>query len=348
MRFNDAIDLYVRDMRSEGRINSDRTVLSYRHTLERHSQDVDNRDPALTNRDDVKRTLRRWPNPNTQRTCRSILVSFYDWTVEEGLRPSNPARQTRRPKKRPTNVYRLTLDEVRAMIAVCADDLERRAIVLGVCGGFRSAELRGLQGQHFRRPGWVWVSEDIAKGGRERWVPVIADMAPVVAEIATSVADDEFVLPAQRWRNPGVNTTRTSLVSRPMSAQGLYYLVQRVGARAGINTNVHPHLLRHAYGDHVAKRAGLLVAQAVLGHASVETTRGTYVGRLSLDEIQRGVSGVSYGPVSTQSVLPPSKEPQMPYKAPTGIEPVQSVSRPAVRDLGKLLMNLRGAFADAC
>ena len=27
MRFNDAIDLYVRDMRSEGRINSDRTGL---------------------------------------------------------------------------------------------------------------------------------------------------------------------------------------------------------------------------------------------------------------------------------------------------------------------------------
>ena len=120
MKFRDAIDQYISDMRSEGRISSDRTVRSYRHTLERHADDVENRDPALTHREDVKRTLKRWPNPNTQRTCRSILVSFYDWTVEEGYRPHNPARQTRRAKKQPTNVYRLTLDEVRAMLAACA------------------------------------------------------------------------------------------------------------------------------------------------------------------------------------------------------------------------------------
>ena len=45
---------------------------------------------------------------------------------------------------------------------------ERRAISLGLCAGLRNAELRGLQGRHFERPGLIWVSADIAKGRRER------------------------------------------------------------------------------------------------------------------------------------------------------------------------------------
>ncbi len=203
------------------------------------------------------------------------------------------------------------------MIAACQTVLEDRAIRLGVCAGLRSGELRGLQGKHFAREGFVWVSADIAKGGRERWVPVIADLQATVQDIRHNVGPDEFVLPAQRWRDPGVNSKRTSLTERPMSAQGLYYLVGRVGERAGIHAHIHPHLLRHAYGDHIAKSAGLLVAQAVLGHASVETTRSTYVDRVSLDQIQASTQDITYHPQ-----LSPRQEASFARKAPTGIEPV--------------------------
>ena len=65
------------------------------YCLDRHGDDVDDRDPRYTNRDDVKRTLRRWSHPNSQSKYRSVLVSFYDWVMEEGLRADNPARQTR-------------------------------------------------------------------------------------------------------------------------------------------------------------------------------------------------------------------------------------------------------------
>jgi integrase len=229
------------------------------------------------------------------------------------------------------------------MLLACQGELEQRAIYIGVCAGLRSTELRSLRGQHFQRPGFIWVSADIAKGGRERWVPVIADLQTVVNDVLTTVGDDEFVLPAQRWRDPGTNTERRSLSSRPMSAQALYYLVGRVAARAGIQAHVHPHLMRHAYGDHIAKHAGLLIAQAVLGHASVETTRSTYVGRVTLDELAAAVNDVSY----TQIGLPPAKEAQMPRKAPTRFELVQTAPRPISRDLGGLLLRLREAFANA-
>lgn len=197
MRFYEAIDLYIADMmRAQGRLNSSSSERGYRSTLLAHAEDVQNRDPAYVGCEDVKRTLRRWPNANTQGTNRSKLVSFYGWTMEEGLRKDNPAEQTRRPRRRAAEKYRLTEAEVIETLAAAQGTRERRAIFLGLCAGLRNAELRGLQGRHFGREGFVWVSADIAKGRRERWVPVIADLAPIAAEIRTGVGFDEYVLPA--------------------------------------------------------------------------------------------------------------------------------------------------------
>lgn len=293
MRFSTAIDHYVADMRSQGRLNSTSSERGYRQVLDAHAADVTNRDPRTIGREQVKTTLRRWANPNTQRKARSVLVSFYDWAMEEGIRKDNPARQTRRPKKRPTTVYRLTRAEAAAMLAAATTPRERRAIHLGICAGLRNAELRGLRGRHFHRDGFVHVSADIAKGGRERWVPVIADLQPVVDEIRQHVAPDEYVLPAVRWRDPGKNTVRINLKYRPFSSQALRTLVMDVAKRSRISAHIHPHLMRHAFGDHVARYAGMRNAQALLGHATVGTTE-TYVGQPTLDELAGAVRGFGY------------------------------------------------------
>jgi site-specific recombinase XerD len=101
VRFDQAIDLYIGDMQAQGRLNSRPSVVGYRATLVAHGKDVGNRDPAYVGREDVKRTLRRWKHANTQGTNRSKLVSFYAWTMEEGLRKDNPAQQTPAPAPAP-------------------------------------------------------------------------------------------------------------------------------------------------------------------------------------------------------------------------------------------------------
>jgi integrase len=116
---------------------------------------VNNRDPAYTNREDVKRTLARWPHPNRRSKNRAILVSFYRWMVEDGYRPANPAEQTKRPRRRKPSRYRLTTNETLTVLAAVRGERERRLIYLGVCAGLRRGELIGMQGRHFRRPGWV-------------------------------------------------------------------------------------------------------------------------------------------------------------------------------------------------
>lgn len=293
MKFAVAVDLYIADMRIEGRITSDRTEEGYRHVLRCHGEDVGNRDPRTVGREDCKRTLARWAHPNTQSTNRSVLVSFYDWAVEEGIRPASPARQTRRPKKRQSRVYRLQRDEAVLLLEAAAGIQEVRAITLGLCAGLRSAELRGLQARHFEREGYVWVSEDIAKGGHPRYVPIVEELEPLVADILSTVGDEHYVLTAERTTNPPWNTEWRRIPTVPMSAPTLWKLVGTVGERAGISAHIHPHLLRHAFGDHIAKHGGIKVAQAMMGHRDVKTTQ-IYTDTSTLDELAIAVRGLRY------------------------------------------------------
>lgn len=159
----------------------------------------------------------------------------------EGIRKDNPAQRTPRPRRRRAESYRMTEREAIALLRAARGVRERRAIHLLVCAGLRNAELRGLQGSHFERAGFVQVSSDIAKGGRERWVPVIGELGPVAAEIRGNVARDEFVVPAQRFRNPPFNTERIDYARWPSSSQALRQLVMRVASRAGIKEHIHPH-----------------------------------------------------------------------------------------------------------
>lgn len=316
MKFDAAIDRYIEDMRRYGRINSGRTEHSYYSRLRAHSDDVGNRDPRTVGRTDIKRTLGRWPYPNTQRNAHSILISFYDWAMEEGIRKDNPARQVRKARKRETTVYRLTRSEVVAMMDACRTARERRVIYLGFCAGARNQEMRGLRGEHFARPGWVWLSAEIAKGSRERWTPVLPELEDVVEEIIAEVAPLDFVIPARRPSNPPANTQWREYPDKPSSPQAIWRTVSEVAERAGIKAHIHPHLLRHAYGDHVAKHAGLRAAQALLGHASVDTTASTYVDKPGLDELAVSVHGFAY------RGYPLTDTPAIPLEATTGIEPV--------------------------
>lgn len=320
MKLTTAIDDYIDDMVSAGRFNSPATVRDYRGVLQLHGEDVSNRDPRYTNREDVKRTLRRWSHPNSRRKQRSILVSFYDWLVEEGKRKDNPARQTRRPKRRPTSVYRLSSDEAARLLAAATSQLERRALSLGLCLGLRNAELRGLQGRHFQRPGYIWVSADIAKGKRERWLPVTEELAPVVEEIQRDLEPDDYVLPAQRWRDPGRNQEKTEKRKHPMSSQALRALVRRVGERAGIAAGVHPHLMRHAFGDQAVRHAGVRYTQHLMGHAEIGTTQ-TYLGKPTPEDLTRAVADLTFG-LSERVFYPLAKLAANPVEATTGIEPV--------------------------
>lgn len=256
--FGAAVDAYIRDQRQFGRMNGKNSDLRYRAVLRLHHEDIGaRRGPLRTDREDVKRTLARWRG-NSQYNAHSVLISFYDWAMQEGLRKDNPARMVRRTKLDRPSVYRLTRAEASAIMDACENARERRVIYIGLLTGARVGELAALEVRHLERDGWVWFSEDISKGKKERWVPVLRELEPVIAEITSNARSSMFVV-RTRLQKPG-----------------------------------HPRLLRHSFGDHIAQYAGLRAAQALMGHESVETTARTYTSHPSLDELAGSVQGFRY------------------------------------------------------
>jgi site-specific recombinase XerD len=290
--FERAVELFLEDMVALGRLNTQRSVAEYRRTVRKHADDAGGAHPDATTRDEIKTTLRRWSHPNTKRRKRTMLVSFYDWTVEEGFRPDNPARQIRAPRGREPRVRRLTLDEVRAILAAARGRTERRMAFLATCAGLRCSELRLLQGLHFARAGWILVSAEMAKGGRERWIPVMVDLEAIVEEIRGTSHQEDYVLPGTRWVDSGRGLAPVERPERPCDRKTIWRTVKRIGQRAGIGTAVHPHQLRHAFADRVARMAGLHAAQALLGHASIQTTEG-YLTKPSPDELVAAMAKVT-------------------------------------------------------
>jgi hypothetical protein len=97
------------------------------------------------------------------------------------------------------------------------------------------------------------------------------------------------------------------------------------GADPGrLHAHLTPHSMRHAFGDHVARHAGIKNAQALLGHADVGTTQ-MYTGAPTLDELAKAIEGYRFGVERTH--VPP--DPQIPLEAPTGIEPVYTALQAA-------------------
>jgi integrase/recombinase XerD len=316
MNFNAAVDEFIRDWQTAGRINSRHTITAYRYALTCLGEDCGLRNPADIDRDNIKVTLQRWSG-NTQRARRAALVAFFDWMLEEGYRHDNPARQTRRAKKTPPTVYRLNREEVVSLLNAAQTTVERRLVYLGICAGLRNSEMGGLQGRHFQRPGLVWVSGDIAKGGRERFVPVIGDLQPIWWEIHANVPHDAWVI--QSRKKVGANGMSRAQIGR---------IVTRVGERAGITARVYPHLLRHAFGDHIARYAGMKNAQFLLGHASVQTTE-MYTGKPTTDDLAAAIGAFGF--------LDPAPD----VVAPGGLHNAENAESRQVNAFGELLIRLR-------
>jgi integrase/recombinase XerD len=221
----------------------------------------------------------------------AALRAFYRFAETEQLLPENPAEHLSLPRRWTRLPKALSGEEIERLLQpeIAADARPKEAasslcdqaiLELAYASGLRLAELSRLRLEQLHLDaGFVTV---IGKGNKERVVPV-GRQAVGALQRYLEAGRPRLVSP----RSPGmVFLTRRGTPFAPVT---LWLRVKRRAARAGIERNVTPHMLRHSFATHLLDHgADLRVIQELLGHASIATTEVyTHVSGQRLQEVHR-------------------------------------------------------------
>jgi integrase len=190
------------------------------------------------------------------------------------MRKSHPALVARRtvngtvpPRRRRNAEVRvreyLTDAEVAKLITAAGFNRhahrDATAILLAYRHGLRAAELVTLR----------WDSIDFAHGRIH--VNRAKSGAPAVHPL--SGRELRALRRLKRDQEPESPYVFTSERGAPLTTAGFRKMIARLGAAAGIGFPVHPHMLRHACGFHLAnKGVDTRSLQAYLGHKNIQHT----------------------------------------------------------------------------
>ncbi len=164
----------------------------------------------------------------------------------------------------------LSAPEVERLLAAGAGEtpleLRDRAIVeLLYASGLRVSELclARLENLDLEK-GFIRV---VGKGNKQRLVPV--------GSSARSSLDKYL-----RGGRPELVGKKTggeiflSVRGRKLTNQRIWQLLVALGKRAGLDKEIHPHMLRHSFATHLLEGgADLRIIQEMLGHADISTTQ---------------------------------------------------------------------------
>ena len=197
----------------------------------------------------------------------SALRGLYRHLQKLGAVESNPALDISAPKSPRRLPRALDADRVGGLLEIRDDDplaLRDRAIFeLIYSSGLRLSEVTSIDlGEVEQGEAMVEVT---GKGAKSRRVPVgryalEAIRRWLAVRPALAHAEERALFVSQRG-------TRLS----PRSVQAR---LDRWGRQQGLDTHVHPHMLRHSFASHLLESSGdLRAVQELLGHADISTTQ---------------------------------------------------------------------------
>jgi integrase/recombinase XerD len=200
----------------------------------------------------------------------ACLRSFYKHLRREGVRDSDPTAALSTPRRGArlpgvlgrSEVARL-LEQPKGTDPIALRD--RALLELMYACGLRASEAVDLELSHIDTDDGILRAR--GKGSKERIVPVgKAAMRAVNAYLARGRPQ---LIGARAEKHLFVNFRGAGL-----TRQGLYKIIQRHAASAGLKAKMSPHTLRHSFATHLlAGGCDLRSLQEMMGHADVATTQ---------------------------------------------------------------------------
>jgi integrase/recombinase XerD len=208
--------------------------------------------------------------PATIQRKTACLRSFYRHLRREEIISHDPTAELRAPRKSQRLPQVLTRAQVATLLAAPHGDApaamrDRALLELMYACGLRASEAVDLTVASVDlRAGVVRAR---GKGSKERLIPV-GRQAVLAARTYLELGRPKLV---------GMREERHLFVNHRgggLTRQGLYKIVQRHAASAGLAGRMSPHTLRHTFATHLlAGGCDLRSLQEMLGHADVATTQ---------------------------------------------------------------------------
>jgi integrase/recombinase XerD len=219
-----------------------------------------------------------------QRTV-SALRGYFAFAVAEGAVVVDPTELLESPRSTRYLPSVLTIEEIEKILA--AVDTKKR-------GGVRDrAMLETLYATGMRVSELaVCIQENIlwdeglvrifGKGSKERIMPI--------GEVALDWIKQYYETERPFFARPDSDSTVfLNVRGKALSRMGIWKIIQKYVAMAGIGKHVSPHTFRHSFATHLLEGgADLRTVQEMLGHANIVTTEiYTHVDREYLKEVHR-------------------------------------------------------------
>jgi integrase/recombinase XerD len=209
-------------------------------------------------------------SPATIHRKAACLRSFYRHLRREGLRESDPTASISGPRRGRRLPKVLNRGEVGKLLSqpkgTAPTSLRDRALLeLMYACGLRASEAIGIEVADLDMEEAVLRAR--GKGSKERVVPVgraAIEAVRIYLERGRPALVHQGIV-AQLFVN---------FRGEPLTRQGLYKIVRRHAATAGLADRMSPHTLRHTFATHLlAGGCDLRSVQEMLGHADVATTQ---------------------------------------------------------------------------
>jgi integrase/recombinase XerD len=213
----------------------------------------------------------------------SSFRRFFRFMMREGLIELDPTAQIAMPKIGRSLPKSLTEAEVDSLLEAptVSDPLghrDRTMLEVLYATGLRVSELVSLKHNQVNLN--QGVMRVVGKGNRERLIPLGEEavkwlqqfMQGPRAEILLERQTD-YLFPTRRGDR--------------MTRQAFWHIIKRYSKKAGVEKELSPHTLRHAFATHLLNHgADLRVVQMLLGHSDLSTTQiYTHVARERLKEL---------------------------------------------------------------
>ena len=194
---------------------------------------------------------------------------FFEFLVSRHQFEANPVIGLRAPKSPKTLPQVLSIEQAAKLVNISDDDVlsirDHAILELFYSSGLRLSELVNLDidAMDFSA-GTVEVT---GKGNKTRIVP----MGGHAMEAIQKWLQIRSTIPINNSANKAVFI---GTQGNRIGARNLQYRLKEWSVKQGIDSPVHPHMLRHSFASHVLQSSGdLRAVQEMLGHANVSTTQ---------------------------------------------------------------------------